>query len=97
MDTSAENKTQASLLAIALNIDREAYQAALLSAGNLPIADYLPLYHALRADSAGAPETHRQAVRMGEPWPSAEAKELDNHLKNKSWTRISVEIGRAHV
>ena len=94
VDASTENEAQTALLADAIKIDKEAYQTALLTAattGSLPVVDYLPMFHALRADSAGAPENHRQAERMGEPWPTAEAKELGNHLNNKSWTRISID------
>lgn len=43
----------------------------------------------LRANSAGAPETHKQqAVEMGEVWVEAEKKELSNHSNNRSWTKI---------
>ena len=46
------------------------------------------LHVALRADSAGAPATHRQAEAAGEVWILAEKKELSNHANNKSWTLI---------
>lgn len=42
----------------------------------------------LRADSEGAPENHKQAVAAGEPWPSAERVELNNHASNRSWSKI---------
>ena len=44
---------------------------------------------ALRADSANAPSNHAEAERMGEPWPTAEATEMKNHLINGSWKIIS--------
>ena len=44
---------------------------------------------ALRADSSNAPSNHAEAVRMGEPWPTAEAGEMKNHLTNGSWKIIS--------
>ena len=44
---------------------------------------------ALRADSSNAPSNHAEAERMGEPWPTAEAGEMKNHLTNGSWELIS--------
>jgi len=42
---------------------------------------------ALRADSAGAPETIAQALALGGLWPAADvAKELKNHADN--WVKI---------
>jgi len=49
------------------------------------------IFRSLRADSAGAPKDHKEAVKMGPPWvgpDSAEAKELSNHAKNESWEKI---------
>ena len=46
---------------------------------------------ALRADSPGAPSTHRQAVKAGRIWLQAERKELDNHANNQSWAPIRYE------
>ena len=43
---------------------------------------------ALRADSAGAPETHSEAVARGPPWPASIAKEFANHEANESWDFI---------
>ena len=37
--------------------------------------------HALRADSAGAPETHAEAIKRGPPWPAAISKEFSNHAQ----------------
>ena len=34
---------------------------------------------ALRADSSNAPSNHAEAIRIGEPWPTAEAGEMKNH------------------
>ena len=45
------------------------------------------VFESLRADSAGAPENHKQAVKMG--WVPAETTELNNHKANHSWTKIS--------
>ena len=50
----------------------------------------MALHRALRADSLGAPATHREAVKMGTVWIDAERKELNNHKKNQSWTTISL-------
>ena len=47
------------------------------------------LHAALRADSPGAPSTHREAVNAGEIWIGAEGTELKNHKRNQSWTTIS--------
>ena len=44
--------------------------------------------HALRADSAGAPETHAEAIKRGPPWPAAISKEFSNHEQNGSWRTI---------
>ena len=53
---------------------------------------------ALRADSVGAPETHKQVLNHpNEGWLEAEKKELGNHHHNKSWTPIkkkNVPAGR---
>ena len=44
---------------------------------------------ALRADSVGAPETHKQVLNHpNKGWLEAEKKELGNHDHNKSWTPI---------
>jgi len=48
----------------------------------------LSVLHALRADSADAPETHKEAVKIGPPWPAAIAKEFANHEQNSSWRTI---------
>ena len=45
------------------------------------------VFESCRADSAGAPENHKQAVKMG--WVPAETTELNNHKSNGSWTKIS--------
>jgi hypothetical protein len=52
---------------------------------------------ALRADSPDAPATHSEAVKRGDVWMRAEAKELANHEANGSWTfvrRADVPAGR---
>ncbi|MDA0878653.1 MAG: reverse transcriptase domain-containing protein [archaeon] len=59
--------------------------------------DHRRILHALRADSDGAPSTHKQVVAWGEPWPSAELKEMKNHLGNGTWrhvTRRQIPMGR---
>ena len=48
----------------------------------------LSVLHALRADSADAPETHGEAVKLGPPWPAAISKEFANHEQNASWRTI---------
>ena len=48
----------------------------------------LSVLHALRADSVDAPETHKEAVKLGPPWPAAIAKEFANHEQNGSWRTI---------
>jgi hypothetical protein len=85
---------QSSLLVEALGVIDQDVQHTLIAAAtksSRSVADYLPIFHALRADSAGAPETHKQAAAIGEPWPSSEVKELNNHANNESWTRISID------
>eukprot|EP00900_Chrysochromulina_parva_P015768 jgi/Chrpa1/24192/Chrysochromulina_OHIO_Genome00025913-RA len=52
------------------------------------LANLANLSLALRADSPGAPSTHREAVEAGQIWLDAEAKELGNHARNASWTSI---------
>jgi len=52
------------------------------------LANLALLGQALRADSPGAPSTHREAVQAGQIWLDAEAKELSNHARNASWTSI---------
>jgi hypothetical protein len=52
------------------------------------LANLALLGQALRADSPGAPSTHREAVEAGQIWLDAEAKELSNHARNASWTSI---------
>ena len=52
---------------------------------------------ACRADSEGAPASHREAVSMDEAsgtnvWVSAEGKELSNHARNQSWTTVRVIV-----
>ena len=47
------------------------------------------ILHALRADSAGAPSGHKQVVAWGEPWPSAELKEMGNHKGNGTWRHVT--------
>ncbi|MGA0059339.1 MAG: reverse transcriptase domain-containing protein [Planctomycetota bacterium] len=47
------------------------------------------LGHALRADSPGAPSTHREAVAAGDIWIRAEEKEMTNHKSNGSWVTIT--------
>ena len=92
--TTGGNGEELSLLAEALQVAGTNVQSVLLAAATAkptPVLDYLPLFTALRADSAGAPENHKQAAKMGEPWPSAENKELNNHINNASWTRISID------
>ena len=54
--------------------------------------DLRDMHLSLRADSPGAPDTHRQAMEMGEPWPAAEDKEMGNHARNGSWSRISIDV-----
>eukprot|EP00964_Phaeocystis_antarctica_P019547 scaffold10793_cov96-Phaeocystis_antarctica.AAC.1 len=49
----------------------------------------LSVLHALRADSADAPETHGEAVKLGPPWPAAISKEFANHEQNASWRTAS--------
>ena len=44
--------------------------------------------HALRADSANAPDTHAEAMGLGPPWPAAICKEFSNHQQNGSWRSI---------
>jgi hypothetical protein len=46
------------------------------------------IHHALRADSEGAPSTHADVLRLGEPRHTAERKEVSNHIKNGSWKKI---------
>ena len=51
----------------------------------------LPAGYCLRADSPDAPGTHAEATRMGDKWvgpDGAEATELGNHRRNRSWTLI---------
>jgi len=43
---------------------------------------------ALRADSSGAPSSHKQAAKRGHPWPEAELKEMTNHQVNRTWTEL---------
>ena len=52
------------------------------------LGELAPLHVALRADSDGAPSSHSEAVKMGEPWGSAELKEMDYHASNGSWNAI---------
>ena len=47
------------------------------------------ILHALRADSAGAPSGHKQVVAWGEPWPSAELKEMGDHKGNGTWRHVT--------
>jgi hypothetical protein len=47
------------------------------------------LNEALRADSPGAPSTHKEAVNRGGVWIAAEDKELGHHLANGSWDNVS--------
>ena len=49
----------------------------------------LSVLHALRADSADAPDTHDDAIKLGPPWPAAICKEFSNHEQNGSWRTIS--------
>ena len=88
---------QISLLSEALDLDKDetwkSHQQALLSAATsspLSIFDYLPIHHALRADSAGAPSNNKEATKMGEPWPGAELKEMKNHETNGSFVRVTM-------
>ena len=72
---------------------------ALMTKGHSPKVhnSLLTVLHALRADSADAPETHREAVGLGPPWPAAIAKEFANHEQNGSWRTIlrsEVPVGR---
>ena len=70
---------------------RLALRASLLSAGlrgPLATAIYAPMFHALRADSEGAPANVREAKARG-GWDEPMAKELRNHSDNESWERIS--------
>ena len=72
---------------------------ALMTKGHSPKVhnSLLTVLHALRADSADAPETHREAVGLGPPWPAAIAKEFSNHEQNGSWRTIlrsEVPVGR---
>ena len=46
------------------------------------------LLQALKADSPGAPATHKQAMARGELWIKAETKEIGNHKNNESWIAI---------
>ena len=46
------------------------------------------LHAALRADSIGAPASHRQAAARGKVWVDAEINELGNHRRNQTWTLI---------
>ena len=87
---------QLALLAQAIGADEHdvqtQYQTALLSAAtskSMSVLDFMPLHQALRADSAGAPSSHKQVVEMGEPWPSAEIKELKNHETLGSFEKMS--------
>ena len=66
---------------VALKRDDDIYSPDVLA--NLAL-----LGQALRADSPGAPSTHREAVEAGQIWLDAEAKELGNHARNASWTSI---------
>ena len=63
---------------------------ALMTKGHSPKVHHslLSVLHALRADSADAPETHKEAVKLGPPWPAAIAKEFANHQQNGSWRTI---------
>jgi hypothetical protein len=68
------------------------------TASSLPRASYQSLFAeltklhvALRADSDGAPSSHKEAAEMGEPWGSAELKEMGNHSSNASWSTIKRE------
>ena len=45
---------------------------------------------ALRADSAGAPETQPEAMKRGGLWPASIDKEMTNHYNNESWTEMPV-------
>ena len=92
---ASQASSQVSLLASAMGVENDAlwpaFQSALLSeatSGPMSVFDYLPIHRALRADSAGAPDTHRRAVEMGEPWPSSELKELKNHETNGSFVKV---------
>lgn len=76
----------------AANLDSSSIHAALAamseSGEGLPREMYRELFHALRADSSGAPASHSDVIALGEPWISAELCELGNHAKNSSWTKI---------
>ena len=63
---------------------------ALMTKGHSPKVHHslLSVLHALRADSADAPETHKEAIKLGPPWPAAIAKEFANHEQNGSWRTI---------
>ncbi len=84
-----------------LVMDAHSAQHALLTAStgsSLPrvvhqslFAELAKIHVALRADSDGAPSSHPEAVKMGEPWGSAELKEMNNHASNASWTTIRRE------
>jgi hypothetical protein len=66
---------------VALGLNEDLYSPDVLT-------NLARLGQALRADSPGAPSTHREAVEAGQIWLDAEAKELGNHVRNASWTSI---------
>ena len=60
----------------------------LATRSSLPADLHLAIHTALRADSAGAPETIYEAHARGHPWPEATDKEMRNHSANGSWREI---------
>ena len=64
----------------------------LATESSMHVSLYTEIFESLRADSAGAPSTHKEAMSMGDPWPGAESTELGNHAHNKSWSYVRREL-----
>ena len=72
------DESHAALSSVLTAMGTEAYSSAVSSS----------VQFGLRADSAGAPETHAEAVKRGPPWPEAIGTEFSNHKRNESWELI---------